>query len=471
MGEQGESKGFFRRLFDGLAKTRNSIVSGIDAVFGGYSSIDEDFYEEIEEILIMGDLGVHATEEILDDLRRKVKEQGIKKPEECKALLIESIRDQMDVGTNDYAFENQKSVILVIGVNGVGKTTSIGKLASKYKKQGKKVLLAAADTFRAAAGEQLEEWAKRAGVDIISGQEGSDPGAVVYDAINAAKARDVDILLVDTAGRLHNKKNLMNELGKINRIIDSEYPQACRETFVVLDATTGQNALSQAKQFGEATQITGIILTKMDGSAKGGIAVAIHSELGIPVKYIGVGEKVEDLQRFNSNAFVNALFDIEPDPSEEITDWPDLSGSADEAETSDEPELYDEETSDESQMFDEEASDESQMFAEEAFSDEEEPSAEPSDEEVLSGESEFSYDSSPSDPQHLPDAAGFEPLSDEEGNAGPAGDSAETDQDESAVEAKPEEELFHFHWDSEEEETVPAEEEKPKKRGFFGLFR
>ncbi len=308
-----EKKGFFKRLVEGLTKTRNNIVSGIDSIFSGFSSIDDDFYDEIEEILIMGDLGINATTSIIEDLKRKVKEQHIKNPSECKELLIESIKDEMNVGETAYEFENRTSVVLVIGVNGVGKTTSIGKLAGKLKDQGKKVVLAAADTFRAAAGEQLVSWANRAGVEIISGQEGSDPGAVVYDAIQAAKARRADVLLVDTAGRLHNKKNLMAELGKLNRIIEKEYPEAYRETLVVLDGTTGQNALAQAKEFKEVADITGIILTKLDGTAKGGIAVAIHSELGIPVKYIGVGESIDDLQKFDANQFVNALFDVNQD--------------------------------------------------------------------------------------------------------------------------------------------------------------
>ena len=308
-----EKKGFFKRLVEGLTKTRNNIVSGIDSIFSGFSIIDDDFYDEIEEILIMGDLGINATTSIIEDLKRKVKEQHIKDPAECKELLIESIKEEMNVGETAYEFENRTSVVLVIGVNGVGKTTSIGKLAGKLKDQGKKVVLAAADTFRAAAGEQLVSWANRAGVEIISGQEGSDPGAVVYDAIQAAKARHADVLLVDTAGRLHNKKNLMAELGKLNRIIEKEYPEAYRETLVVLDGTTGQNALAQAKEFKEVADITGIILTKLDGTAKGGIAVAIHSELGIPVKYIGVGESIDDLQKFDANQFVNALFNVSQD--------------------------------------------------------------------------------------------------------------------------------------------------------------
>ena len=305
-----EKKGFFKRLVAGLAKTRDNIVSGIDAIFNGFSNIDDDFYDEIEEILVMGDIGINATTAILDNLKEKVKEQNIKEPSECKQLLIDSIKKQMDVGETAYEFEKRKSVVLVIGVNGVGKTTSVGKLAGKLKDQGKKVVLAAADTFRAAAGEQLTEWAHRANVDVIGGQEGSDPASVVYDAIMAAKARNADVLLCDTAGRLHNKKNLINELGKINRVIEREYPEAFRETLVVLDGTTGQNALAQAREFKAVTDITGIILTKLDGTAKGGIAVAIQSELGIPVKYIGVGESIDDLQKFDADQFVNALFDV-----------------------------------------------------------------------------------------------------------------------------------------------------------------
>lgn len=305
-----EKKGFFARLVSGLAKTRDHIVSGIDALFSGFSSIDDEFYEELEEILIMGDLGVRATEAILETLQRRVKEEHIKEPSACKELLIESIKEQMQVGETAYRFETERSVVLIIGVNGVGKTTSVGKLAGKLKSQGRKVVLAAADTFRAAAGGQLKEWANRAGVDMIGGQEGADPGSVVYDAVAAAKARNADVLLCDTAGRLHNKKNLMEELRKINRILEKEYPDAYRETLVVLDATTGQNALAQAKQFAEVADITGIILTKMDGTAKGGIAVAIQSELAIPVKYIGVGETIDDLQKFDSEQFVNALFDV-----------------------------------------------------------------------------------------------------------------------------------------------------------------
>ena len=303
-------KGFFARLKEGLNKTRNNIVSGIDSVFSGFSAIDDEFYEELEETLIMGDIGVNATSDILERLKKQVKEQHIKEPSDCRQLLIDSIREQMQVGETAYDFEKKQSVILVIGVNGVGKTTSVGKLAGMLKAQGRKVLIAAADTFRAAAGEQLAGWASRAGVDMIGGAEGSDPASVLFDAVNAAKARHVDVLICDTAGRLHNKKNLMEELRKMNRIIDREFPDAHRENLVVLDGTTGQNALQQAREFGEVADLTGIILTKMDGTAKGGIAVAIQSELNVPVKYIGVGEDMEDLQKFDPDQFVNALFDV-----------------------------------------------------------------------------------------------------------------------------------------------------------------
>ena len=304
-----EKKGFFKRLKEGLSKTRNSIVDSFSSVFGA-SHIDDDFYEELEETFIMADMGYETTEKVIENLKERVKEARIKEPAACKELIINIIRDQMMVDESAYDFEKKKSVILVIGVNGVGKTTTIGKLAAQYKKSGKKVLIAAADTFRAAAIDQLKTWADRAGVEMISHNEGADPAAVVYDAVSAAKARNTDILLIDTAGRLHNKKNLMEELRKMNRIIDKEFPNAHRENLIVLDGTTGQNALVQAREFGEVADLTGIILTKMDGTAKGGIAVAIQSELKVPVKYIGVGETIEDLQKFNSEEFVNALFDV-----------------------------------------------------------------------------------------------------------------------------------------------------------------
>ena len=306
--EKKEKKGFFSRLAAGLTKTRDSISNSLGNIFSGFSQIDDDFYEELEETLIMADLGINATEEIMDNLREKVKENHVKKPDECRQLLIDSIEEQMSVPDDAYEFENRPSVVMVIGVNGVGKTTSIGKLAGQLKQNGKKVIVAAADTFRAGAIDQLATWTERAGVELISQSEGSDPAAVVFDAVNAAKSRHADVLLCDTAGRLHNNKNLMEELRKINKIVDREYPDAYRETLVVLDGTTGQNALAQAKQFGEVADITGIIITKLDGTAKGGIAVAISKELNIPVKYIGVGEHIDDLQKFDPKSYTEALF-------------------------------------------------------------------------------------------------------------------------------------------------------------------
>ncbi len=331
-----EKKGFFSRLKEGLNKTRDNIVAGIDAVFYGASVIDDDFYEELEEILIMGDIGVNATNDIIERMREEVKKRHLRQPSECKELLVESIKEQMHVEETAYDFEKEQSIIFIIGVNGVGKTTSVGKLAGILKRQGKKVLIAAADTFRAAAGDQLAEWAHRAGVDMIGGTDGADPASVIFDAVNAAKARNVDVLICDTAGRLHNKKNLMEELKKMNRIIDREFPNAHRENLIVLDGTTGQNALSQAREFGEAANLTGVILTKMDGTAKGGIAVAIQSELNVPVKYIGVGETIEDLQKFNADEFVNALFDIKEEGAHpEQTDMESMDADSEETSVSD----------------------------------------------------------------------------------------------------------------------------------------
>ena len=300
--------GFFDRLKEGLRKTRESFTDSMDQIFNTYEKVTEDFYDELEETMIMGDIGVKTTEELLDHLREEVREERIKYAADCRQELILGIRNRMKQGKDAYDFEMGPAVVLVIGVNGVGKTTSIGKLAANYKKQGKRVLIASADTFRAAANEQLTEWARRAGVDIISAAEGSDPASVVYDAVQAAKARKIDILLCDTAGRLHNKKNLMNELSKIDRIITREFPECYRENWVVLDAATGQNAVSQAREFASVTNLTGIVLTKMDGTAKGGIAIAVQAEVGVPVKFIGVGEKIEDLQRFNPDEYVDALF-------------------------------------------------------------------------------------------------------------------------------------------------------------------
>ncbi len=313
MGNNEEKKeaGFFERLKRGLSKTRAGIVSGLESVFMGVSSIDEDFYEEIEEILLMGDLGMRTTEEVMETLREQVEREHLLHPADCKALLARILKEKLILPNDAYTYENCPSVIFVIGVNGVGKTTTVGKLAARYQKQGKRVLMAAADTFRAAAIDQLTEWSNRSNVPVIAQKEGADPAAVVFDAVEAAKARNTDLLLIDTAGRLHNRKNLMDELRKMDRIISEKMSNAHRENWLVLDATTGQNAVSQAKEFMGVSELTGIILTKMDGTAKGGIVFSICSELKVPVKFIGVGEQIDDLQKFDPEAFVDALFEQE----------------------------------------------------------------------------------------------------------------------------------------------------------------
>ncbi len=301
--------GFFDTLKKGLEKTRNSIVGNIESLFGAYDEVDDDFYEELEEALILSDLGMETTVRIVESLRKKAREQRLKKPEEVRELLVEEIAGILKTSEPGIIEAGKMNVILVIGVNGVGKTTSIGKIAAQLKSEGNKVLLAAADTFRAAAIDQLKVWAQRADVDIIYHQEGADPGAVVFDAAAAARSRKADVLICDTAGRLHNKKNLMEELKKINRILDREFPDAHREVLLVLDGTTGQNALQQAKLFAETAPVTGIVLTKLDGTAKGGVVIGIAGELKIPVKYIGVGEGIEDLQPFRAEEFAAALFE------------------------------------------------------------------------------------------------------------------------------------------------------------------
>ena len=306
-----QEKGFFERLKKGLQKTREGIVNGLESVFMGVDSISEDFYEELEEVLIMGDLGIETTEEVLSELRERIEAARLMHPGDCREVLIEILKEKVKPENDAYEFENRHSVIFMIGVNGVGKTTSIGKLAARYHVSGKKVLMAAADTFRAAAIDQLAEWSVRANVPLIAQKEGADPAAVVFDAVEASKARKTDILLIDTAGRLHNKKNLMDELRKMDRIISEKDPEAHRENWLVLDATTGQNAVSQAKEFMRVSDLTGIVLTKMDGTAKGGIVFSICAELHVPVKFIGVGEQIGDLQKFDPEAFVNALFDTD----------------------------------------------------------------------------------------------------------------------------------------------------------------
>ena len=300
--------GFFNKIKEGLKKTRDSIVGKIDTALKSFKKIDEELFEELEELLVMGDVGVVTAQKMCDELRVRVKKQGITDPSEITGLLCD-ITSEMLAGGQELNISTSPSVILVIGVNGVGKTTTIGKLANNFVKSGKKVTLAAADTFRAAAIDQLDIWAERSGADIVKQNEGSDPAAVVYDAISSAKAKHSDIIICDTAGRLHNKKHLMDELAKINRIIDRELPDAAKEVLLVLDATTGQNAVVQAAEFSKATGITGIVLTKLDGTAKGGVVLAIKDGLQIPVKYIGVGEQVDDLQPFSPSDFAKALFD------------------------------------------------------------------------------------------------------------------------------------------------------------------
>lgn len=299
--------GFFNKIKEGLKKTRDAVIGQIDSMLKSFTKIDDELFEELEELLVMGDVGVPTAEKICEELKKKVKKEGIKNPNEIYRLLEETVSDMLR-GGEELDLSTTPSIILVIGVNGVGKTTTIGKLANHLTKQGKKVILAAGDTFRAAAIEQLEIWADRSHCEIIKQNEGSDPAAVIYDAISAAKARHADVIICDTAGRLHNKKPLMDELAKINRIIDRELPDASKEKLLVLDATTGQNAVNQAEQFSLATGITGIVLTKLDGTAKGGVVLAIKEGLGIPVKYIGVGEQIDDLQPFDAEDFAKALF-------------------------------------------------------------------------------------------------------------------------------------------------------------------
>ena len=298
---------FFDRLFSGLSKTRKQFDDNLAEVFDR-DVIDDEFYDDLEELFILSDIGVVATQNIIDDLKRDEYYEHIRKPKALGTHMIKKIKELLAACPADYEFEEKKSVVLVVGVNGAGKTTTIGKLAMKYIGQGRKVMIAAADTFRAAALEQLRIWADRSGADFITGQDGQDPSSVVFDALNAAKSRNIDILLIDTAGRLNNKKNLMEELKKMKRIIDREYPEAYKETLLVLDGTTGQNAVNQAREFKEATDVSGVVITKLDGSSKGGMAIAVQSELSLPVKYIGVGEGIEDLLRFDIDDYVKALF-------------------------------------------------------------------------------------------------------------------------------------------------------------------
>ena len=418
--------GIFSKIASGLKKTKDSFIGGIQRVFNSFTKIDEELFEELEETMIMSDIGVETSVEICERLRKKIKERGITDPNEIMGLLHEVIAEIMG---NDTGLDLSVSpaVIMVIGVNGAGKTTTIGKLCHQFKLEGKKVLVAAADTFRAAAIDQLQVWTDRAGVDLVKHAEGSDPGAVVYDALDAAKARGCDVVIIDTAGRLHNKKNLMDELAKINRIIDNKAGDCSREVLLVLDATTGQNAVNQAKLFSETAPITGIVLTKLDGTAKGGIVISIKNELGIPVKLIGVGEKIDDLQPFDSNMFVDALFAADTSQPEEE------EGSAEElAEDTAEEEVpvYDEET--------------------DGVADEE-YEAETADVEETP-EEEISVPVEGPEPETVPETE----------------DVAETDEAAEEEAAEETEEEHEDESDSDEEtETQPQEEVKPKKKGFF----
>lgn len=304
-----EKTSFFQKLKNGLKKTRLNVVSGMESLFMGVSSIDEDFYEELEETLIMGDVGVQTTEKLIEDLRTEVEARHLIHPRDCRGIILDLLKDQMKTPEDAYDFEKEPSIIFVTGVNGVGKTTSIGKLAYKYRREGRKVLVAACDTFRAAASDQLAIWCERAGVPMIASESGRDPSSVLFNALTAARSRGTDMLICDTAGRLHNKRNLMEELSKMNRVIEREGQGFLRENLLVLDATTGQNAVQQAKEFVRTSDLTGIILTKMDGTAKGGMAISVENELGLPVKFIGVGEGIDDLEKFSAKDFIDALFE------------------------------------------------------------------------------------------------------------------------------------------------------------------
>jgi len=441
----------FSKIAEGLRKTKDSFLGGLQRIFNSFTKIDEELFEELEEQMIMSDIGVDTSVEICDRLRKLVKERGITDPKDIMGLIHEVIADMMgdDTGLD---LSVSPAVIMVIGVNGAGKTTTIGKLCHQFKNEGKKVLVAAADTFRAAAIDQLQVWTDRAGVDIVKHAEGSDPGAVVYDALEAAKARGCDVVIIDTAGRLHNKKNLMEELKKINRIIDTKAGESSREILLVLDATTGQNAVSQAKLFSETAPITGIVLTKLDGTAKGGIVISIKNELGIPVKLIGVGETIEDLQLFDSHMFVDALFDTtyEEDEEEEENELEDT-----ESEDYDESEYDEDESDDEDEdESDDEDEDESEDEDEdESDDDDDEDESDDEDEDESDDEDEDESDDDSFDVDNYDENAVFE---------------ARTDYnfDESFMDNFPKDAPSDEDEEEQEEEAAP-EPEKKKKKGFF----
>lgn len=434
--------GLFSKIASGLRKTKDFLFGGIQRILNQFTVIDEELFDQLEEQMIMSDIGVETSEEICDRLRSKIKERGITDPKEIMGLIHEVISEIMgdDTGLD---LSVSPAVIMVIGVNGAGKTTTIGKLCHQFRQEGKKVLVAAADTFRAAAIDQLEVWTQRAGVDIVKHAEGSDPGAVVYDALEAAKARDCDVVVIDTAGRLHNKKNLMEELKKINRIIDSKAGDCSREVLLVLDATTGQNAVNQAKLFSETAPITGIVLTKLDGTAKGGIVISIKNELGIPVKLIGVGEKIDDLQPFDSNMFVDALFtsNEQLEELEEEEETEETYDEADEAETSNE-------TAEEDGV---------KGYYNEygAFIPYEEEAAE-------AGEDEAEEDGTEADDEAVYEEENEEEQDDD--NSGESDESLLTDEEESDED---EEAADADEAEDEAEEDSEAEPGKKKKRGFF----
>lgn len=444
--------GLFSKIASGLRKTKDFLFGGIQRVLNSFTVIDEELFDQLEEQMIMSDIGVETSEEICDRLRKKIKERGITDPKEIMGLIHEVISEIMgdDTGLD---LSVSPAVIMVIGVNGAGKTTTIGKLCHQFKQEGKKVLVAAADTFRAAAIDQLEVWTQRAGVDIVKHAEGSDPGAVVYDALEAAKARECDVVVIDTAGRLHNKKNLMEELKKINRIIDNKAGECSREILLVLDATTGQNAVNQAKLFSETAPITGIVLTKLDGTAKGGIVISIKNELGIPVKLIGVGEKIDDLQPFDSNMFVDALF-ASPEQLEELAEAEEAEENEDYAEDTE----YEED--DDAVEVDGVKGYYNEYGAFVPYTEDEEDEEESYDEEYEEEETEEEYEEESEDDSEYE----YEEESDDEASEDTeeADDSELTEDEESDEEDEAEEEA-----EEEEESDAPAEPEKKKKRGFF----
>ena len=457
--------GIIKKIADGLRKTKDFLFGGIQRILNSFTEIDDELFEQLEEQMIMSDIGVETSEEICDQLRKKIKERGITDPQEIMELIHEVVSEMMgdDTGLD---LSVSPAVIMVIGVNGAGKTTTIGKLSHQFKQEGKKVLVAAADTFRAAAIDQLQVWTDRAGVDIVKHAEGSDPGAVVYDALDAAQARGCDVVIIDTAGRLHNKKNLMDELAKINRIIDKKAPESSREVLLVLDATTGQNAVNQARLFSETAPISGIVLTKLDGTAKGGIVISIKNELGIPVKLIGIGEKIEDLQPFNSRDFVDALFAMpeafEAEDEETEEEDEEVLGEYNEYGEFVPYETYDEDEEDEAE---EESEDEDEDEAEAESDDEDEDEAEAESEDEDEDEAEAESDDEDEDEAEEEsddedkDEAGEESEDEDEDEAEKESD--DEDKDEAGEESDDEDE------DEAEEEAPAPEPEKKKKRGFF----